>query len=146
MQIGMSALCQERTSRKQHGPAVTDVGSTRCKISTRAWPFGKYLWLRVLCLRNGMGAPNFLGSPKITVRLGHQFAFFHLVARGSRAGIHLPRPVPQFVNIFHTLYLAGQAATRFAPRQFGSCGKLRTSLCPVCDANGLVALLAVCLS
>ena len=75
-------------------PAVTDVGSTRCKISTRAWPFGKYLWLRVLCLRNGMGAPNFLGSPKITVRLDHQFAFFHLVARGSRAGIHLPRPVP----------------------------------------------------
>ena len=78
--------------REAHDPRLP-TGEYRCKISTRAWPFGKYLWLRVLCL-NDMGAPNFLGSPKITVRLGHQFAFFHLVACGSRPGIHLPRPVP----------------------------------------------------
>jgi len=98
----------------------------RCRISTRVWPFGKCLWLRILCLRNGIGTPKFLGSPEISVRLRHQSTFFRLIECRPRAGIYLPTPFPKFENIFHTGFLTGQAAMNFAAHQFASYGKPRT--------------------
>jgi hypothetical protein len=88
--------------------------SKQRKISTRVWPFGKNLWLLVLGLPNGIGTPNFLGAPEIAVRLGHQFAF-----------------------------LAGQGSYKLCGTSICNIRQPRIprSLCQVCDANGLVALL-----
>ena len=89
--------------RKTRQIAVTQRRArTRCRISTCVWPFGKCLRLRILRLRNSIGAPNFVGSTEIAVRLGHQSAFFRLIECRSRAGIYLPTPIPEFENIFHT--------------------------------------------
>jgi len=112
---------------------------TRCRISTCVWPFGKCLRLRILRLRNSIGAPNFVGSPETAVRLGHQSAFFRLIECRSRAGIYLPTPIPEFENIFHAALFSWSKSYELCGTSICVIRKTHNlSICQVSDATGVL--------